>query len=165
MRARAASPYLAIALTWLLAVLLSIYPVPPWLMPARPDWMALFAIYWITRAPAHFGMGLAWLAGLLLDGMSGGLLGPRALELAVVAYAALVLRQRMLHYTLAQQVALVWALCAAGQLLYSWAQGLGGHGTPSLWSLMGSLTSAFCWPILAISSSHRRIVGGWDEAA
>jgi rod shape-determining protein MreD len=164
MRKEAGSPLLLIGTTGVLAVLLAIYPLPAWLAPARPDFMALLAIYWVVRAPDRFGMGSAWLAGLLLDAVAGGLLGPRALELAVVAYFALILRPRMLYYPLPQQMGLVCAMVLTGQILCHWAQGVGGAGVDP-WFLMCSLTSAFCWPLVTGGAGRSRGMERFDAAA
>lgn len=161
MRARAGSPLRVICATALMALLLAIFPLPPWLAPARPDFVALLIIYWVVRAPDRFGMGSAWLLGLLLDGVAGGLIGPRALAFAVVAYFALVLRSRMLYYTLAQQMGLVFAMVLSGQILCHWAQGVGGAGVDP-WFLMGSLTSAFCWPVVTGNVTRARGMERFD---
>ena len=134
-------------------------------MPARPDWLGLFVIYWVMRAPQHVGMLSAWFLGLLFDGIVGGLLGPHALALAVTAYFTLILRPRMLHYPVAQQTAVVAVLCGAGPFLAHWAQDIGGHSSLDLWFLVGSLTSASCWPIVSMRSGYGRHMEGWDAAA
>jgi rod shape-determining protein MreD len=152
------------ALTATGALLLALAPLPPWLAPARPGWPGLFVIYWVLRAPQRFGLVGAWCLGFLFDGMSGGLLGPHALALAVTAYFAQALRPRMLHYALAQQVAMVAVLSAAGLFLAQWAQGLAGRSTPNLWFVVGGLTSAACWPIVSMRGAHRRSMEGWDAA-
>ena len=154
----------AVAFSVVVALLLSLYPLPMWLLSARPNWLALLVIYWITRLPQGFGIGTAWLIGLLMDGLEGGVLGRRALALAVVAYASLLLRGRMLHYTLPQQVLLVFALCAIDQVLCHWVQNVTGHATSSMGFLLGSLTAAFVWPLFAPGSRHDRSFEGWKAS-
>jgi rod shape-determining protein MreD len=165
MTASTRGPLLLVWSSALVAALFAIYPLPAWLMYARPEWLVLWVIYWVLRAPQHVGMGSAWIAGLLLDGILGGPLGAHALACAVVAYMTLALRSRMLHYTLVQQMGVVCAAIGTGQLLCHWAQGLGGQSTPSMAFLMGSLTSAFCWPIVSMRSGHRGAMEGWDTPA
>jgi rod shape-determining protein MreD len=148
----------------LAALLACIYPLPLWLMPARPDWLALLVVYWTWRLPQGFSIGAAWLIGLLMDGMEGGLLGRHALALAVVAYASLLLRRRMLLYSLPQQMLLVFALCATHQILVHWVQNLIGHPTPSLAFLMGSVTGAFLWPAVAAGSQSDRGLENWSSS-
>ena len=150
----------ALALSCLAALALSIYPLPMWLMPARPDWLALLVVYWVVRNPGGFGIGWAWLLGLLLDGVEGGVLGKHAFALSVVAYASLAIRPRLILYTLPQQMALVFVLVGIDQLLCHWVQNLTGRSTPSLMFLMASLTSALCWPLLAVTTGRLRSVDG-----
>jgi rod shape-determining protein MreD len=162
MSAGATYPLGQLALTAFLTALLTICPLPGWLAPARPDWLGLFIIYWVTRAPQHVGLLTAWCLGVLLDGFAGGLLGPHALAGTVMAYLAMVLRPRMLHYALAQQMAVVAVLCGTGSFLAHWAQGLGGRPSLNLWFLMGSLTSAACWPIVGARGGPGRRMEAWD---
>jgi len=154
----------AVAASALAALLASLYPLPVWLLPARPDWLALVVIFWIMRLPQGFGIGSAWLLGLLMDGLEGGVLGRHALALSVVAYASILLRRRMLHYSLLQQMLLVFALCATDQVLCHWVQNLAGHATSSVVFLMGSLTGAFCWPLLAFGAPRDRSLESWRSS-
>jgi rod shape-determining protein MreD len=99
-----------------------------------------------------------------MDGLEGGVLGRHALALSVVAYAAILLRRRMLHYSLLQQMLLVFALCATDQILCNWVQNLAGHATSSLVFLMGSLTGAFCWPLFAFGAPRERSLESWRSS-
>ena len=165
MNARASTPYTAIVGTALAALLLAIYPLPGWLAPARPDWLGLFVIHWVMRAPLHAGMMTAWCLGLLFDGITGGLLGPHALALTVVAYIAMIMRPRMLHYALTQQTIVVALLCGGGPFLAHWARGIATHAGGDLWFLAGGLTSAACWPIVSMRNGYGRHMDNWDRVA
>lgn len=157
-------PLFWLAVSVLAALLGSIVPLPVWLAPARPDWLALLVVYWTVRDPRHFGLLSAWLVGLLMDVLAGGLLGRHALALTVVAYAASLLRYRFGHYTLAQQSVVIFLLCAADQILSGWVQSLAGHPTQSLKFLMGSLTAAFCWPLMSPTPPQDRSLDDWRLA-
>ncbi|MBP8925205.1 MAG: rod shape-determining protein MreD [Pseudomonadales bacterium] len=152
---------LAVGFSGLIALVLALMALPVWLMAARPDWLGLWVVYWITRQPARIGMGMAWLVGLLMDGVGGGVLGRHALALAVVAYACLVLRSRMLIYTLPQQMALVFLMTTLDQLLCHWVQNLSGHSTPNLSFLMGPVASAILWPMLAMIGARDATMESW----
>ena len=147
------------------AFLLAIYPMPVWLQPARPDWLGLFVLYWTLRIPERFGMGWAWLAGLLLDGVTGGVLAKHALALATIAYITLVLRSRLLLYTIPQQAAVVFLLTAVDQMLCHWVQNVSGHTTPSWLFLVGSLSSALIWPLLMLGDTRERNMDSWGPSA
>ena len=152
---------LAVGFSGLIALVLSLMALPVWLMAARPDWLGLWAIYWITRQPARIGMGGAWLAGLLMDVVGGAVLGRHALALGVVAYASLILRGRMHIYTLPQQMALVFLVTTLDQLLCHWVQNLSGHSTPNLSFLMGPVASALLWPMLAMIGARDATMQSW----
>lgn len=151
---------LRFGLSVIVVLLGTIVPLPVWLAPARPDWAVLLVVYWVLRVPHDFGIASAWLVGVLLDVLTGGLIGRHALALAVVAYAALLLRQRLVHYTLIQQASIVLLLCATDQILVGWVQSLAGHPTQSLIFLMGSLTAAFCWLLITPASPLNRSFDG-----
>ena len=157
-----AVPVIALTLSGLAVILLSLSAMPEWLAPARPYWPGLWVIYWVMRLPHRIGLLSAWMLGLLYDGMSGSLLGPNGLALAVIAYFTVILRSRVLYYAMAQQLAVVALLCGGGMFISHWAQGLGGRASAHLWFLVGGLTSAACWPIVTLRSNWIRHMEGWD---
>jgi rod shape-determining protein MreD len=147
------------------ALLLMLLPLPAWIAPARPDWLSLLVIYWVLRDPVHAGIGFAWLAGLAGDALCGGLLGPRALAMSAVAYVVWVLRARILHHSLPQQMAAVFALSVSAQVLMRWAQGFTGHPQVGWQLVWGSLTAAFCWPLIGAWLGTRGRMENWHASA
>ena len=75
----------------LVALSLEVAPLPDSAAPWRPPWMALAVIYWSMRQPGRYGVGIAWLIGLLLDVLKGAVLGQHALALSAAAYVTIVL--------------------------------------------------------------------------
>ena len=59
--------YPVFALSLILALVFSISLFPMGWFEFRPEWLGLMVFYWTFRAPAQFGILLAWCAGLLLD--------------------------------------------------------------------------------------------------
>lgn len=155
---------LPFVLSLLGALLLAVYPLPAWLMTARPAWAVLLLVFWILREPEHVGLGTAWLAGLMFDIVDGGLLGCHALGLTVAVYAAIVLRGRLRFYSVPQQMAVIVALSAAYQLLCLWVHGVGGRTTTDAAFLMASFTTAFCWPALAPFAQQAHL-DHWQQPA
>ncbi len=147
------------------ALLLVLLPLPAWMAPARPDWLSLLVFFWVLRDPTSAGMGFAWLVGLAGDALCGGMLGPRALSLSVVAYVAVVLRARILHHSLPQQMAMLLGLSAFSQVLLRWAQGFSGHAAMDVDLLMCSLTAAFCWPLIGSWLGARGRMENWHGSA
>ncbi len=96
----------------LAALLLGLLPLPGWLQPYRPYWLALVVVYWLIEAPDRFGLGLAFLSGLLADLCFGSVLGEQALRLTVMAFIVQRFRAQLRFFPLSQQ-----ALAIAGLLL------------------------------------------------
>lgn len=96
----------------LAALLLGLLPLPGWLQPYRPYWLALVVVYWLIEAPDRFGLGLAFLSGLLADLCFGTVLGEQALRLTVMAFIVQRFRAQLRFFPLSQQ-----ALAIAGLLL------------------------------------------------
>ncbi len=139
-----------IALSLLLAILLSIIPVPAWAQWGRPEWVAMVLIYWVIALPERVGVGVAWCTGLLLDIVEGTPLGQNALALAVMAYLALILYQRLRMYVPLQQAMVVFVLVGLNQLLCHWVQTLSGTPSPNLLFLLPAMVSALLWPAVSL---------------
>lgn len=139
-----------IVLSILLAVLLSIVPLPFWAQWARPEWLALVLVYWTIALPNRVGIGVAWCSGLLLDIVEGNQLGQSALSLSLLAYICLVLYQRLRMYTAWQQAMVVFLLVGIHQLVGHWVQTLIGIHSPNLLFLLPALISALLWPWLSV---------------
>ena len=86
---------MVILITFIIALLLTIIPLPDWLRYVRPDWVGLVLIYWCLALPDRVGVGTGWMTGLLVDLLTGTLLGQHALSLTVVAWLTLKFHQRM----------------------------------------------------------------------
>jgi rod shape-determining protein MreD len=139
-----------IALTFILALMAHIVALPDEIENLRPDWLTLVLIYWCIALPERVGVGIGWLAGLLLDVASGALLGQNALTLAIVAYLAIRLHQRIRLFPLWQQSASVLLLVLLHLMLVLWIKGAIGQPI-STWSYwLPALTSMLLWPMMFI---------------
>ena len=94
------------------ALLLGLLPLPPWMQPFRPYWLALVLVYWLIEAPDRAGIGFAFLLGVVADLAFGTLLGEQALRLTVMAFIVQRFRAQLRFFPLSQQ-----ALAVAGLLL------------------------------------------------
>lgn len=149
-----------IVLTFAMAFLLTVYPLPVSLRWARPEWVTLVLIYWVLALPQRIGIVVSFCVGLLLDVTEGSLLGQNALSLSVVAYLTLVLYQRIRQFNLLQQVAVVFAMVGINQLVSQWVQNLTGVGAVSLFFLLPAMLSALLWPaVMTVLRYMRRQYG------
>lgn len=139
-----------ILVTLAVAMLLTILPMPAWAEQLRPQWVAMTLIYWCLVAPERVGVFWAFGTGVVLDVISGTLLGQHALTLAVVAYLAVELHKRIRAYPLWQQALSVWVLLLVDRLLSLWVLGATGQPTPTLSYWFPAFVGMLLWPWLFI---------------
>lgn len=143
--------------TFVLAAVLTVLPLPDWLEAYRPEWVALVVIYWVMALPHRIGLVTAWVAGFFLDILEGSLMGLNALALALVAYLALSLYQRMRMFTAIQQSSTVMILVGIHQLLLFWVLTANNQNTPpNLIFMISALSSAIVWPFIFLGLRYLR---------
>ncbi|WGL16463.1 rod shape-determining protein MreD [Microbulbifer bruguierae] len=143
-----------ILLTVVVALLLSVMPLPTNWMWFRPAFCALVVIFWTTRMPQELGVGFAWMVGFAADLVTGAALGAHALALAVLAYFSLLTYQRTRAFNPAQQLMWVFVLVGINQLLGNWVHGLAGKPVSGLTFLWPALTTALLWPLVTPWMNH-----------
>ncbi len=151
-----ASHHLPVIVTILLALMLTLVPLPEALDPLRPDWVMLILIYWAMTAPSSYNVGSAWVIGILLDVAQGTLLGQHALALCVVVYITIKFHLLMRVFPLLQLTATVFALLALYQFLLFWINGVAGVTASAIDYWASVITGAIVWPFLAMFLSGMR---------
>ncbi len=145
-----------IALSFIIALALHMLALPDWAEPLRPDWLVLVLVYWCIALPERVGVVIGWLAGLLLDVASGALLGQNALTLAIVAYLALRLHQRIRVFPLWQQSVSVMLLVTLHLMLALWIKGIIGQSIETWAYWLPALSSLLAWPLVYLTLRHLR---------
>lgn len=136
--------------SFLLALLLTVFPLGTWLNHARPEWVCLVLIYWALYEPMRVGVLSAWCVGLILDGFEGTVLGQNAFAFACVVYICGNVYQRAQMYAVWQMAMLVFVLIGIKQMLSHWFSSIETQAVPSLTFLIPALTSAILWPLLVL---------------
>lgn len=134
-----------IVMSFGVALMLTMLPLPDWADYWRPEWATMVLIYWCMALPERVGVVIGWLVGLFLDVIHGAVLGQYALALSLIAYFTVNLHQRMRIYPMMQQSMVVLLLVLLQQLLITWIKGFLGHSTDSLAHWLPSLTSMLLW--------------------
>ncbi|MGI9250360.1 MAG: rod shape-determining protein MreD [Pseudohongiellaceae bacterium] len=143
----------AIVLSFFIAYLLALVPIPEWAMDYRPQWVYLVLMYWIMALPYRVGLGSAWLAGLVLDLLQSSVLGLNALVMVTIAYVVIRLHLRLRMSSIVQQSGTVLILIGLSLLLRNWLEILivSDRAGASGWMfLMAAVTSGLTWPLLFI---------------
>ena len=141
---------LVIAITFLVAIILSILPGPEWAEPFRPNWVALTLIYWCMATPQRIGVGTGWAVGLILDVLYGSLLGQQAGAMTLLAFLTHKLHLQLRMFPRWQQAVSIFLLVVANHLLILWIKSLVGQSAAhwSYWT--PSIVSMLIWPWLFV---------------
>jgi len=137
-----------ILITLALAMILTIIPLPDSLVRLRPDWVGLTLIFWCLALPYRVSVGSGFVVGLLLDVLSGTLLGQHALALSLTAYVCVRLHARIRAYPAWQQMLTVLVLLVLHQLVVLWVDRTIGRPGHSLAYWLPSLIGMFLWPLV-----------------
>jgi rod shape-determining protein MreD len=139
---------LLVYVTALIALMLTVLPLPQALSILWPYFLVLVVLYWSTMAPRAGGIFIGFLAGLCLDVLHGTQLGEHALALSFLTYVAirfhLLTRAKPIFeqclFVLAAMFVyegLLWAIDGwTGQTVNSWTR----------WPPV--LTSTLVWPLI-----------------
>lgn len=146
--------------SFIVALLLTMVPLPEWARYLRPDWVGLVLVYWCLALPERIGVGTGWTVGLLVDLLTGTLLGQHAMSLAIIAWLVQKLHRRIRLFPVWQQALTVLVLLILHQLLSLWiSQMIGRPGVP--WYYWApSITGMLFWPLVfSILRNMRRSFG------
>ena len=158
MNARKHEPRGRMFFTMLLALFLSVVPLPVWLNTVRPAFLVLTVLYWSIAAPRAGGIALGWIAGLALDIFQGSVLGQHALALSLVTYIAVREHQKIRSKPVFQQSLIVLGELFIYEFIVFAIDGWTGHALYGLLRWVQILTGALVWPIAAalLGRSHAR---------
>ncbi len=143
-----ASRFLPVLITIVVSLMLTIMPLPEVAESFRPDWLALTLIFWAMQLPRTWGIGIAWIVGIVLDVAQGTLLGQHALGLCVIIFITVRIHLLMRVFPLLQLTATVFALLALYQFLLFWVNGVAGVSTDLVNYWGPVLTGTLIWPFL-----------------
>lgn len=136
-------------LSALIALILTVLPLPTWLDVLRPSFLVLAVLYWSVYAPWTGGIALGFFAGLLLDVFQGPVLGEHALALALVTYMAVREHQRVRSKPAIQQAMFVLVALLLYELVLFMIDGWTGHPVTSPLRWVHTMTGALIWPAAA----------------
>ena len=139
------APWVIVA-TYLVALILTIWPLPHWAEVLRPIWVPLVTIYWCLWLPQRVGVLTAFTAGILVDALTGTLLGEHALALVLVAWATLWLHLQVRVYPWWQQCVVVLSILFLYSFVLFWVDGMLGYTVGAGLRWTPALVSAFLWP-------------------
>ncbi len=117
-------------------------------MPFKPYWVAMVLIYWTLETQDMISLGLAFLIGLVLDTLSGSLMGLHALSLVVMVFLVQRFRSRLRFFPPWQQALSVLGLLVNDRIILIWITVLLGESLPTWEYWLPPLVGMALWPWL-----------------
>jgi len=148
--------FLAYWLTIIVAMALNIIPWSSSVLLLVPDWVLLTLIYWALAMPESASVGKAWFAGLLVDVLTGQLLGQFALSYAFSVFLCEKQHKRLRQYPIIQQSLSICAILLIARFLVFWIEHVNHQVLPiSFW--LPVLTGGLMWPVVSFILRHIRL--------
>lgn len=138
-------PIVSCVISFIVALMLSVLPLPyaaAWLNPA---WVLLVLIYWVMSRPYQCNIGVAFSVGLVLDILNGNVLGQHALLNVIISYFVVRFHTRIHLFPWFQQALLVLAICYLNKLGIYIIQMLVGQPPQSYLFWLAPWVSSFIW--------------------
>lgn len=143
--------YGVILFTFILALVLTIMPMPDWFQYLRPDWLLMVMLYWVMALPERFGIFIAFCCGLVLDVTLSSYLGQHALAFIVCVFFMSKLYQGIRVLPEFQQSVTLLFFFVAYKVMLLWQYGITKQAPNSIfYFFLSALTSAILWPWLFI---------------
>ena len=161
-RSRSLTAWLLLSIV--LASVLTLIALPEPLRVLRPFWLALIVIYWTIEAPEHYGIGFAFLLGLLQDVLIGTVLGEHAFRLAIISFIVLRFRSRMRFFPMWQQALAVGALLLTDRIVVLLLRAIAGEFAIDWRYWLAPLVGAALWPWIFLLLDDLRSRGRQRDA-
>lgn len=139
-----------IIISFLLALILTVLPLPSWLNWMHPQWIVLVLMYWTLTFPYTIGIVVAWLVGIFLDVLYNTAFGEHALALVILSYFLIRFHARINFFSVLQKTLVILGLLLMYQFLIIICELLMGKPVVIWMYLLSALISAIFWPYLAI---------------
>ena len=131
----------------LLTTILTIMPMPDFLNGITIEWVAMSIIFFSIMNVSLMGIFAAWIIGLLLDLLQGGLLGENALIFSVISYLSYRFRFQIRVYPDWQIMIVILFLLSFGNLISLWIKGFSGRILFVSEDWLSVVCAVLIWPI------------------
>lgn len=145
-----------VVMSFVFAFILSMLPLPVFLNTVRPVFVLMVLIYWVIALPHRYGIMTAFTIGLLLDVMTGKMLGLNALLMSIIAFICIKQYLVLRMFTRPMQAFFVLAVTGIALWMQLWIENA-VHPVairPSYW--VPALTSGLAWFALFPFLRHYR---------
>jgi rod shape-determining protein MreD len=135
--------------TFSLVLMLALSVVPLGAVaPFRPDFVAVMLLFWSFTAPRRFSLFTAFWIGIVLDTLTGSLLGQHPLALLVIVYLAERFHLRIRMFPVSQLAIFVLLLLGLYEFILFWIDGVANRTVPLIERWAPPLTGTLLWVVL-----------------
>jgi rod shape-determining protein MreD len=132
----------------IVALALSVAPLPETIAAFRPDWVAVLLLYWILAAPRSVGLFTAFWMGLALDTLSGALLGQHGLALLLIVFLSRRFYLRLRVFPASQLTLTVLLLLSLYEFVLFWIDGVAGRTVPLVERWGPVISGTVLWAVM-----------------
>ncbi len=140
--------YSTLVLVLIMALLLTLLPLPDAAGPIRPYWVGLVLVYWALEVKEMVSLGMAFVVGIVLDTLTGSLMGMHALSLVIMIYLVQRFRARLRFFPPWQQALSILALLVNDRIIQLWIYTILGEPIPTWQYWLAPLVGMAVWPWL-----------------
>lgn len=142
---------LRLIVAFLLALALTIVPIPEFLAGIRPPWVLLLFLYLQFYLPDYFKVIVLFVIGLFLDVLLSTVIGEHALALSLVTWLASNKSRRFYFFSMGQQMVLIGFFCLLYQLIILTIDAFLGFYVGIAGAIGGALISVLVWPWIRLA--------------
>ncbi|WP_028380102.1 rod shape-determining protein MreD [Legionella cherrii] len=135
-----------LCLGFIIALLLSILPMPELISAFRPPWVLLLVLYIEYFLPGNFRLTTLLFVGLLLDVLLATVIGEHSFALLFVTWIASSKSRRFQFFSMMQQIFLIGFFCLLYQSIISLITALLGFNYSLFTPVASALVGMFLWP-------------------
>lgn len=137
---------LKLLIAFIVALVLSILPMPQLVSAFRPPWILLLILYIEYFIPGKFHITTLLLVGLVLDVLLSTVIGEHSFALLLVTWLASTRSRRFQFFSMMQQITLIGLYCFIYQFIISMTDALLAFNYSLLMPVASALLSMFIWP-------------------
>lgn len=131
---------------WILALTLTILPLPDFTHGIRPSWVLLLALYVQFYLPQYFNVICLFLLGLCLDVLLSTVMGEHAFALVLTCWLADNKVRRFRLFSLGQQMGLIAVFCFLDQAAIFVIDAFVGYRNSGLLLVGNAVMGILLWP-------------------
>jgi rod shape-determining protein MreD len=139
-----------LAIAFIIALCLTIFPIPNLLSGINPPWILLLVLYMQFYIPDRFNLTALIILGLILDALLATIIGEHTFALSLVAWVTTSKARGFYFFSIGQQMVLVGFFCLLYQLIMIMIDAFLGFHTNVIPVLVNTVMSILIWPWLRL---------------